>query len=98
MKPAEASSQFERSSAIVICSPSSPGMAKGRFRLPNTPLYARLAREGRLLAGAETGDGFAFSNVVTRLPMESMVEGYIRVMETLYDPEVYFERCREHLR
>jgi radical SAM superfamily enzyme YgiQ (UPF0313 family) len=66
--------------------------------LPNTPLYARLAREGRLLPGAETGDGFAFSNVVTRLPMESMVEGYIRVMETLYHPEIYFERCREHLR
>jgi len=66
--------------------------------LPNTPLHARLAREGRLLPDAETGDGFAFSNVVTRLPMQSMVEGYIRVLEALYDPEIYFERCREHLR
>ena len=27
-----------------------------------------------------------------------MSEGYARVLETLYDPAVYFARCREHLR
>ncbi len=66
--------------------------------LPGTPLYERLAREGRLRPNAETGDMFALTNIVTRLPAQELTEGYARVLETLYAPEVYFERCREHLR
>jgi hypothetical protein len=65
--------------------------------LPNTPLYRRLQREGRLRPGGETGDMFAFSNISTKLPLREMVEGYIHVLNTLYDPETYFARCREHL-
>ena len=65
--------------------------------LPGTPLYERLAREGRLRPNLETGDMLSFSNVVTRLPKDTLLEGYIRVVETLYDPEIYFARCREHL-
>jgi radical SAM superfamily enzyme YgiQ (UPF0313 family) len=66
--------------------------------LPGTPLYARLAAEGRLRPDRETGDMCAWTNVVTRLPAQDLARGYTRVLETLYDPEVYFERCREHLR
>jgi radical SAM superfamily enzyme YgiQ (UPF0313 family) len=66
--------------------------------LPGTPLYERLRREGRLRPDAETGDMFAFTNVVTLLPADELLRGYLRVLETLYDPEEYFERCREHLR
>jgi radical SAM superfamily enzyme YgiQ (UPF0313 family) len=65
--------------------------------LPGTALYQRLAREGRLLPDHVTGDNQAFSNIVTVLPMETLVEGYIRVLETIYDPAMYFERCRIHL-
>jgi radical SAM superfamily enzyme YgiQ (UPF0313 family) len=66
--------------------------------LPGTPLYHRLVREGRLRPDVASGDNFAPTNVVTRLPAEVLLEGYARVLETLYDPEVYFARCREHLR
>jgi hypothetical protein len=41
---------------------------------------------------------FALTNVVTLLPREELVRGYVRVLETLYDPATYFQRCREHLR
>jgi radical SAM superfamily enzyme YgiQ (UPF0313 family) len=66
--------------------------------LPNTPLYQRLEREGRLRPEDATGDNLMFSNVVTKLPAEALLAGYIRVLETLYDPERYFQRCHEHLR
>jgi hypothetical protein len=41
---------------------------------------------------------FAPTNVVTALPAAELLAGYARVLETLYDPGAYFERCREHLR
>jgi radical SAM superfamily enzyme YgiQ (UPF0313 family) len=66
--------------------------------LPNTALYERLRREGRLRPDAETGDMFAITNVVTKLPEAVLLRGYLRVLETLFEPEVYFERCRQHLR
>jgi hypothetical protein len=35
--------------------------------------------------------------VITRLPAAEMVAGYCRVLETVYDPEIFFQRCRENL-
>ena len=66
--------------------------------LPNTPLHRRLAREGRLLPDAETGDMFQLTNVLTCLPLPQLLDGYTRVLEALFAPEPYFARCREHLR
>ncbi|MCZ6690841.1 MAG: B12-binding domain-containing radical SAM protein [Planctomycetota bacterium] len=65
--------------------------------LPHTPLYHRLEKEGRLREGV-SGDQFGLTNVVTKLPVDQMVSGYRRVLETLYDPSVFFDRCREYLR
>jgi radical SAM superfamily enzyme YgiQ (UPF0313 family) len=64
--------------------------------LPNTPLYHRLEKEGRLREDF-SGDQFGLTNVVTKLPRSMMISGYRRVLETLYKPEVYFQRCRENL-
>jgi radical SAM superfamily enzyme YgiQ (UPF0313 family) len=64
--------------------------------LPNTPLYRRLEREGRLRPDTP-GDQFRLTNVETKLPADLMVAGYRRVLETLYHPEVFFNRCRENL-
>jgi len=35
--------------------------------------------------------------VVTRIPAAEMLAGYKRVLETLYQPERFFRRCRENL-
>ena len=65
--------------------------------IPLTPLHARLRGEGRLRSGLD-GDCFGLTNVITKLPVEEMVTGYRRVLETLYDPDLFFRRCREYLR
>lgn len=65
--------------------------------LPGTPLYERLSKEGRLRDQPDSGDMFAFTNVVTRLPKQELLVGYLKVLENLYEPKRYFARCRIHL-
>ena len=64
--------------------------------LPNTPLYRRLESEHRLRPEVP-GDQFGLSNVITRLPVGEMLAGYRKVLESLYRPEAFFQRCRENL-
>jgi radical SAM superfamily enzyme YgiQ (UPF0313 family) len=66
---------------------------------PGTALWKRLKGEGRLRAGTafEGGDQFGLTNVVSRLPAEQLLEGYHRVMDALYAPASYFQRCRDNL-
>jgi radical SAM superfamily enzyme YgiQ (UPF0313 family) len=58
--------------------------------IPKTPLFARLKREGRL----DPADGSAFgTNVVPlRMSREALREGYLRVLNELYEPEAFFDR------
>ncbi len=64
--------------------------------LPNTPLYHRLEKEGRLRPEVN-GDQFGMTNVVTKMPTLDLLAGYRRVLEALYGPRAYFDRCRENL-
>ena len=66
---------------------------------PGTALWKRLKREGRLRTGTafEGGDQFGLTNVISRLPAEQLLEGYHRVMDALYAPAAYFQRCRDNL-
>ena len=66
---------------------------------PGTALWKRLKGEGRLRTGAafEGGDQFGLTNVINRLPPEQLLEGYHRVMDALYAPASYFQRCRDNL-
>lgn len=63
--------------------------------LRGTDLYTRLEREGRLLAES-TGNNVEITlNFVPELKREILVDGYRRVLGTLYDRGLasYFERC-----
>ena len=63
--------------------------------LKGTDLYHRLQREGRLL-GESTGNNVSITlNFETEMDREILIEGYKRVLTTLYDPTLknYFERC-----
>ena len=64
--------------------------------LPNTPLYRRLEKDNRLRPEV-TGDQFGLTNVINLMPAERVLAGYRGVLERLYDPGAYFERCRENL-
>lgn len=67
--------------------------------VPGTPLFRRLESERRLrsLNISERGDQFGLTNVVTKLPVRQLLEGYHRVLSTLYNPDNYFDRCRKNL-
>jgi radical SAM superfamily enzyme YgiQ (UPF0313 family) len=58
--------------------------------IPKTPLYDRLAREGRLDPTDAPAQG---TNVIPlRLSREALQQGYVRVLNELYEPGAFFGR------
>lgn len=66
--------------------------------LPQTMLYQRLAREGRLLTETCGNNTDAAINFVTRLDREFIISGYKELMRKLYAPGHYNRRIRTFLR
>lgn len=63
-----------------------------------TRLYRRLAREGRIINGM-TGDNTDFSmNFIPRMKPELLLEGYKKVLRTVYSPKYYYERVMKFFR
>jgi radical SAM superfamily enzyme YgiQ (UPF0313 family) len=61
--------------------------------IPKTPLHARLAQEGRLDLADESEFG---TNVIPlQIGREELRDGYLRVMQDLYEPEAYFGRLED---
>ena len=61
--------------------------------IPKTPLYARLAAEGRLDESEAPASG---TNVIPRgMTPEDLATGYRLLMRDLYEPEAYFRRVNE---
>ncbi len=66
--------------------------------LPETQLYKRLQREGRLL-GHSTGNNLdAVLNFVPRLDRQVLVDGYRNLVQRLYAPRNYYQRILTFLR
>ncbi len=61
--------------------------------MPNTELWERLEREGRLQDDFD-GDNITFCNFATTLPPLTLVRGYRKMMSTLYSPRNFFDRMR----
>jgi len=67
--------------------------------LPNTQLHRRLEREGRILGETDGNNTHSMElNFVPRMPREKLMEGYKRVISTIYEPRNYFERCKTLLK
>jgi radical SAM superfamily enzyme YgiQ (UPF0313 family) len=66
--------------------------------LPQTRLYERLAREGRILAGSIGDNTAAVLNFVPRLDRAQLYDGYRELMRSLYAPRNYYRRLRAFLR
>lgn len=66
--------------------------------LPQTALYQRLAREGRLLAARAGNNTEAAINFVARLDRDLIISGYKELMRKLYAPAQYNRRVRTFLR
>jgi radical SAM superfamily enzyme YgiQ (UPF0313 family) len=60
------------------------------YAVPKTPLHARLAAAGRLDPADESPYG---TNVIpARMTRDALRDGYVRLMEEVYDTDAYFER------
>jgi radical SAM superfamily enzyme YgiQ (UPF0313 family) len=65
--------------------------------LPQTKLYHRLMREGRLESAATGNNTEAVLNFKTRLSKDFLQTGYRDLMRRLYEPKVYYQRIRTFL-
>jgi len=62
--------------------------------LPNTQLYRRLEKEGRITedsGGNNTHD--LRLNFVPRMETGKLLAGYKKVLSEIYSPDLYFDRC-----
>ena len=60
--------------------------------LPDTQLWRRLEREGRLLGEASGNNTQCELNFKTRLDPTFLIQGYQTIMRTIYSPREYYER------
>jgi radical SAM superfamily enzyme YgiQ (UPF0313 family) len=65
--------------------------------LPQTRLYQRLMREGRLESAATGNNTEAVLNFKPKLNREFLQSGYRELMRRLYEPRVYYQRIRTFL-
>jgi radical SAM superfamily enzyme YgiQ (UPF0313 family) len=65
--------------------------------LPQTKLYQRLMREGRLESAATGNNTEAVLNFKTILNREFLQSGYRDLMKRLYEPKIYYQRIRTFL-
>jgi radical SAM superfamily enzyme YgiQ (UPF0313 family) len=68
--------------------------------LPDTQLWRRLKREGRLLKESSGDNTEGSLNYVPRMDAARLVEGYKRILRTIYSPAEYYRRaldCLSHL-
>lgn len=62
--------------------------------LPNTKLYYRFKSEGRLRGESLGNNTHAVSlNFDPIIPEKDLIEGYYRVLASVYNPKAYFDRC-----
>jgi radical SAM superfamily enzyme YgiQ (UPF0313 family) len=84
---------FIRESAIPL---AMVGMLNA---LPQTQLWRRLEREGRLLGEDATGNNtISTLNFVPKMDVETLVRGYQSIMKTIYTPREYYQRALDSLK
>ncbi|MBI4872315.1 MAG: B12-binding domain-containing radical SAM protein [Candidatus Riflebacteria bacterium] len=82
---------FERQFDFITRSEIPFAMTGILAALPNTPLWTRLEGEGRLL-GTHSCDPFGPTNFVTRMDSTKLLEGYLRLLGSIFAPQAYFDR------
>jgi radical SAM superfamily enzyme YgiQ (UPF0313 family) len=89
---------FERMISFIQDSSVVTAMVGMLIALPDTKLYRRLMKEGRLLKET-TGNNTDFSmNFMPSMDYHSLVSGYLRIMQNVYSPRQYYERVIRFLR
>lgn len=66
--------------------------------LPDTQLWRRLQREGRLLGESSGNNTNCTLNFVPKMDPSRLIEGYQSIMRTIYKPAEYYQRVLDSLR
>lgn len=69
--------------------------------LPDTQLWRRLKREGRLLTKSTGNNTDCSINFIPKMDIDTLVQGYKKILRTIYSPAEYYHRalgCLSHLR
>ena len=83
--------EFIRQSAIPLA------MVGLLTALPDTQLWRRLQREGRLLHESTGNNTDVSLNFIPRMDKTRLVEGYQRILRTIYNPAEYYQRALDCL-
>jgi radical SAM superfamily enzyme YgiQ (UPF0313 family) len=87
---------FQRQIDFITAAAIPNAMIGPLVALPGTPLYARMKEAGRLIKETdrehERTVASGYTNIVTRLPRRSLLEGQAELLETIYRPEAYYAR------
>ena len=64
---------------------------------PGTRLYNRMKQEGRL-AGLVTCNTDGTTNIIPRMDLKVLSDGYKKIMGQIYSPKIYYERVKTFLK
>ena len=84
--------RFIRDSAIPLA------MVGLLTALPDTQLWRRLQKEGRLLGESSGNNTNCSLNFVPKMDATRLIEGYQSIMRTIYKPSEYYERALDSLK
>jgi len=63
-----------------------------------TRLYKRLKKEGRLLGHFSGNNVDGSTNIIPRMDLDELYEGYRNIMRHIYSPKLYYQRIKTFLR
>ncbi len=66
--------------------------------LPSTQLYRRLEKEKRLLEVASGANTDFSINFIPRMNCEALIDGYKKILNTVYSPKYYYERVKTFMK
>jgi radical SAM superfamily enzyme YgiQ (UPF0313 family) len=66
--------------------------------LPGTQLYDRLENEGRLISELSGDNVDGSTNIVPKMDIEVLRQGYRNILDQIYSPKLYYERITTFLR
>jgi radical SAM superfamily enzyme YgiQ (UPF0313 family) len=94
----DTASIFDRQIAFIQQSGIVTAMVGLLQALPGTKLFERLKGEGRLL-GQTSGDNVdGTTNIVPAMSLDTLREGYKRILRHIYSPKHYYARVKTFLR
>ena len=89
---------FERQLTFIRESAIPLAMVGLLTALPDTQLWRRLEREGRLLAESSGNNTSGSLNFVPKMDPARLLAGYQTIMRTLYSPREYYQRALDCLK